>query len=76
MIKIRLLFLLGTVLLSLGAVSCMPRCPIDSCQVRMRHRHGETEYRGQPIYKKQNPKYGEKLPKQRSEKEVKRNSRH
>jgi len=58
----RLLFLglaLGTVTL----VSCKRACPIASCQVRMVHAHGEGEFRGQPIWKKQNPKMGEKLPK-------------
>ncbi|WP_210464929.1 MULTISPECIES: hypothetical protein [Rufibacter] len=29
----------------------------------MVHRHGEGEYRGMPWYKKQNPRIGEKLPK-------------
>ncbi|PVY40691.1 hypothetical protein C8E01_10632 [Pontibacter virosus] len=42
-------------------------CPITSCQVRMEHLHGEQEYRGQPIYKKQNPKIGEKLPNHKGE---------
>jgi hypothetical protein len=37
-----------------------PRCPLASCHVRMRHRHGETEYRGVPWWKRnKNPKYGE-----------------
>ncbi|WP_242918863.1 hypothetical protein [Pontibacter liquoris] len=63
MAKNRLFLLLSFVLLGGMAVSCKPRCPIASCQVRMLHRHGEQEFRGQPIWKKQNPKMGEKLPK-------------
>ncbi|MFT2011055.1 hypothetical protein ACMA1I_20465 [Pontibacter sp. 13R65] len=43
-------------------------CPISSCQVRMVHPHGEHQFRGQPFYKKQNPKMGEKLPKMKGEK--------
>ncbi len=48
---------------SILAASCRPACPINSCQTRMVHRHGEGEYRGMPWYKKQNPRIGEKLPK-------------
>ncbi len=55
--------LLGFVLVVVLATSCKPFCPINSCQVRMVHRHGEKEFRGQQIWKKQNPKMGEKLPK-------------
>jgi hypothetical protein len=34
----------------------------------MVHRHGgEEEFRGMPLYKKQNPKIGESLPKQTGE---------
>ena len=44
--------------------SCVPRCtkyPIYAqCKVRMRHVHSGKEYRGVPIYKKQNMQYGEK----------------
>ena len=44
--------------------SCVPRCTkfpaYTQCQVRMRHIHGGKEYRGVPIYKKQNMQYGEK----------------
>jgi hypothetical protein len=41
--------------------ACKPaRCPLPSCHVRMRHRHGETEYRGVPWWKRnKNPKYGQ-----------------
>ncbi|OKL41564.1 hypothetical protein [Pontibacter flavimaris] len=55
------LFILGIALLSASLVSCKPACPIGPCQVRMEHIHGDQEYRGQPIWKKQNPKIGEKL---------------
>ncbi|GAA4297851.1 hypothetical protein GCM10023183_05880 [Nibribacter koreensis] len=43
--------------------SCKAACPINSCQTRMVHRHGEQEFRGMPWYKKQNPRIGEKLDK-------------
>lgn len=43
--------------------ACKPSCPINSCQTRMVHRHGEQEFRGMPWYKKQNPRIGEKLDK-------------
>jgi hypothetical protein len=43
--------------------SCMPACPIQSCHVRKQHAHGKKNFRGQPIWKKQNPKIGEKMPK-------------
>lgn len=43
-----------------------PRCPIAACQTQLKHRHkhlGSKEYRGQPFYKRQNPKIGENYPK-------------
>lgn len=43
--------------------SCKPACPIFSCHTRKQHLHGKKVYRGQPIFRKQNPKIGEKLPK-------------
>ncbi|RNI30678.1 hypothetical protein EFB08_05365 [Rufibacter latericius] len=52
-----------TLVLAFSALSCRPACPINSCQTRMVHRHGEGEYRGMPWYKKQNPRIGEKLQK-------------
>jgi hypothetical protein len=51
------------ILILLGLSSCKPSCPINSCQTRMVHRHGEQEFRGMPWYKKQNPRIGEKLDK-------------
>ncbi len=35
------------------------RCPVKSCQTQLKHVHGGREFRGQPIYKVQNPKIGE-----------------
>ncbi|MBF8962345.1 hypothetical protein I0P70_03715 [Pontibacter sp. FD36] len=67
MAKIRLLLPFSAALLLLTVSSCKPLCPIGPCQVRMVHAHGEQEFRGQPIHKKQNPKIGEKLPKQTGE---------
>ncbi|WP_125185451.1 hypothetical protein [Botryobacter ruber] len=55
--------------------SCKPMCPISSCQVRMVHPHGESEFRGQPFWKKQNPKMGEKVPKIEGEPTKKRHSK-
>ncbi|PTX20258.1 hypothetical protein C8N40_103335 [Pontibacter mucosus] len=63
------LFILSLALLSASLVSCKPACPIGPCQVRMEHIHGDTEYRGQPIWKKQNPRVGEKLDKVSQEKQ-------
>ncbi|WP_276495876.1 hypothetical protein [Pontibacter litorisediminis] len=63
------LFILGLALFSASLVSCKPACPIGSCHVRMEHIHGDQEFRGQPIWKKQNPKYGEKLDKVSQEKQ-------
>jgi len=36
-------------------------CPIDSCHVRKVHFHNGIKYRGQPLWKKQNPAIGEKI---------------
>ncbi|MDX5347924.1 MAG: hypothetical protein LPK19_11815 [Hymenobacteraceae bacterium] len=63
MLKQLLLFLF----LGIALFSCKPKCPIESCHVRMVHAHGRGEYRGQPFWKKQNPKIGEKLPNQKGE---------
>ncbi|PRY15670.1 hypothetical protein CLV24_102294 [Pontibacter ummariensis] len=72
----RLLFLLVFALLSVSIISCKPACPIASCQVRMVHPHGGgQEFRGQPFWKKQNPKMGEKLPKVSKETSPKTNDK-
>ena len=36
-------------------------CPIPSCHTRKVHLHGGVKYRGQPLWKKQNPAVGEKI---------------
>jgi len=55
-------FIIFFLLFILSLSACKPACPIYSCHVRKQHIHGKKEYRGQPIWKKQNPKVGEKLP--------------
>ena len=36
-------------------------CPIESCHTRKVHFHTGIKYRGQPLWKKQNPAIGEKI---------------
>ena len=36
-------------------------CPIEACHTRKVHMHGGIKYRGQPLWKKQNPAVGEKI---------------
>ncbi|WP_299821978.1 hypothetical protein [uncultured Pontibacter sp.] len=67
MAKTKLLFFIG-IAFALAFLSSCKTCPIYSCKVRMVHAHGEQQFRGQPIWKKQNPKVGEKLPKASKEK--------
>ncbi|GGG50420.1 hypothetical protein [Hymenobacter glacieicola] len=52
--------LLPAVVLLLTVVSCRT-CPIVACHTRKVHLHGGTKYRGQPLFKKQNPAIGEKI---------------
>jgi hypothetical protein len=42
----------------------LPRCYIKTCQIQLNHAHGNKEYRSRmhPIFKKQNPGYGENNP--------------
>lgn len=40
----------------------LPRCPINRCHIQLEHVHFGKEYRGQPIYRWQNPKYGQNHP--------------
>ena len=47
-------------LLLLVVASCRT-CPIESCHVRKVHMHSGKKYRGQPLWKKQNPAIGEKI---------------
>ncbi|AYA36357.1 hypothetical protein D3Y59_04350 [Hymenobacter oligotrophus] len=56
---IRLGLVPGMLLLALLA-GCRT-CPMVSCHVRKVHYHNQVKYRGQPIYKKQNPSIGEKI---------------
>ena len=56
----KLLLRLVTCLLLLVVASCRT-CPIESCHVRKVHLHSGQKYRGQPLFKKQNPAIGEKI---------------
>lgn len=56
----KLLFRSLFCLLLLVGVSCRT-CPIESCHVRKVHLHSGVRYRGQPLWKKQNPAIGEKI---------------
>jgi hypothetical protein len=52
---------------NIGATYRFPelrRCPFKTCRAQMNHAHGNREYRSRvhPIYKKQNPNYGENYP--------------
>ncbi len=42
----------------------LPKCFHRECRIQMNHAHGDKEYRSRvhPIYKKQNPQYGENHP--------------
>lgn len=42
----------------------LPKCFIKTCRAQMNHQHGDREYRSRvhPIWKKQNPNYGENYP--------------
>ena len=42
----------------------LPKCYNKDCRIQINHAHGDREYRSQvhPIYKKQNPIYGENYP--------------
>ncbi len=54
------IFFFFFILITLVSACKPPRCPLASCHVRMRHRHGETEYRGVSWWKRnKNPKYGQ-----------------
>ncbi|MCC9167083.1 hypothetical protein LN893_09515 [Pontibacter sp. XAAS-A31] len=74
MAKRSLFLFLCFAILSPALTSCKT-CPIAACKVRMVHAHGGQEFRGQPIFKKQNPKIGEKLPKATKEKAPKGSSK-
>jgi hypothetical protein len=42
----------------------LPRCYLKDCKIQINHAHGNKEYRSRrhPVYKKQNPGYGENNP--------------
>ena len=42
----------------------LPKCYNSECRIQMNHAHGDREYRSRvhPVYKKQNPNYGENHP--------------
>ncbi|SMG12854.1 hypothetical protein SAMN05661096_00549 [Marivirga sericea] len=44
------------------------KCPISNCEAQKEHRHIDKKFRGQPIYKWQNPKVGENDPYNMNEK--------
>ena len=69
-------FLFLGIALAFSFLTSCKTCPIYSCHVRMKHAHGEEEFRGQPIWKKQNPKIGEKLPKTSKEEPPKRKNKY
>ncbi len=53
--------------LNIGVTYSIPelkKCFIADCKIQMNHAHGNREYRSRvhPIYKKQNPQYGENHP--------------
>ena len=49
------------VLLLSGLLTSCRSCPLEACHVRKVHLHDGTKYRGQPLWKKQNPAIGEKI---------------
>lgn len=46
------------------SIPSLPKCFIGDCRIQRNHAHGNREYRSRvhPIYKKQNPNYGENHP--------------
>jgi hypothetical protein len=58
---------LNTFFVNFGATYRLPelrRCFLKDCHAQINHAHGNREYRSRrhPIYKKQNPHYGENFP--------------
>jgi hypothetical protein len=47
--------------------ACKPACPLQSCHIRKVHLHGKKQFRGQPIWKKQNPRIGEKMGRKKAQ---------
>ncbi|SDY86101.1 hypothetical protein [Hymenobacter psychrophilus] len=58
---------------ALLAVSSCRTCPMQSCHTRKVHMHNGTKFRGQPLWKKQNPAIGEKIKVYKPD-DVKRNN--
>ena len=56
----KLLVRLIPCLLLLALASCRS-CPIETCHVRKVHLHSGQKYRGQPLWKMQNPAIGQKI---------------
>lgn len=50
----------GTAAALLSLAGCRT-CPLEACHVRKVHLHEGVKYRGQPLWKKQNPAVGEKI---------------
>lgn len=55
------LFFRALFCLALVVVASCRTCVIESCHVRKVHLHSGVKYRGQPLWKKQNPAIGEKI---------------
>jgi hypothetical protein len=50
--------------------SCMPMCPLPNCQVRMKHSHLASQFRGRKWWKTQNLQVGQRTKKARYIKEI------
>ncbi|GAC1585937.1 MAG: hypothetical protein NVS3B25_00630 [Hymenobacter sp.] len=48
-------------LFGLLVVTSCRTCPIVSCHTRKVHMHNGVKYRGQPLWKMQNPEIGQKI---------------
>ncbi len=56
-----------SIFLKFGATIRLPvlnKCPVSGCKIQINHVHGDKEYRSKvfPIWKWQNPKYGQNYP--------------
>ena len=56
----KLFLRLVSCVLLLAVASCRT-CPIESCHTRKVHMHSGQRYRGQPMWKMQNPAIGQKI---------------
>ena len=57
----RLLLLSLLAFIGVLSVSSCRTCPMQACHTRKVHMHNGTKFRGQPLWKKQNPAIGEKI---------------